>query len=145
MTCIAFGFFAGMLELYFQSSKVETYPESLSSIYKVTARFTNPADVILVNDPYIADRMPLFSSRMTVKPTMPFSMDVYVPKRDDHGLKYPQAICPIYNEFRRKLPMAPMVYVELGNVAALPCPEVIRQKKSAAILFSSPAVTLYRL
>ncbi len=143
--CIIAGAAAGALELYFQSSKIETYPESLSSIYKVTARFTNPDDIMLVNDAYMADRMPLFAGRMTIKPTMPFSMDVYVPKRDDKGEKYPQAICPIYTALHQKLPSARVVYVELGNVTPLQCSDVSAQKIRAPILFSSPAVTLYRL
>ncbi len=143
-TSIVFGAFAGMLEIYFQSSKVETYPELISRLYQVTVRFTNPDDIIVINDAYLADRMPLFAARMTLKPEIPFSMDVYVPKRIT-GVSYPTAICPMYKNLRRKLPSSPVVYAELANVAPLTCKEIVDAKRNAAVLFSSPSVTLYRL
>lgn len=142
---IVAGASSGMLELFFQSKKIESYPESLSAIYRVTTRFTDPEDSILVNDAYVADRMPILSLRMTFKPEVPFSMDVYVPKRDKTNLPYTQTICPVYARFKKQLPNAPVVYAELGNVAPLTCSDVINQKSRALILFSSPAVTLYRL
>lgn len=141
---VLFGASAGLLEVYFQSSKSETYTELTSRLYQVIIRYTNPDDIIVVNDAYFADRIPLFSGRMTIKPEIPFSMDVYVPKRKT-GEKYPTAMCPIYIDLRKKLPSAHVVYAELANVAPLPCKEIEDKKSTAPVLFTSPGIILYRL
>lgn len=146
LATIAVSAFSGLMEVYFQSRSFERYPEVLSRVYQVMNRMTNPNDVIITNDAYISDRIPLFANRMTIKPGIPFSMEVYVPKRQTLGEKYyNQELCPYYQKFVDSHLPYRLVYVEMQNVPQKPCADLQERKDKGTLLFSSPSINLYRL
>lgn len=137
---------AGFLEVYYQTKKIEKYPLLASQIYKVVTRSTFPSDIIVVNDAYTADRIPVLSSRLTLKQNLPFSLDVYLPKRVSQGDKfYSTELCDLYKKIKGQNLPYHFTYLELQNYPLFQCDELTAAKNKARIIYSSPSMILYRL
>ncbi len=136
---------AGVLESYYQSKNFELYTVEPSRMFRLIRWTTRDNDIVIINDQYYADRIPIQSFRSTITPVIPYYMSVYMPDRSYKGGNALDAeLCSILHEIQ-KFYSYQFVYVYLLNRKPIECDILKRTVDFEIPYFESAAMKLYKI
>lgn len=136
---------AGIMEIYFRTASFEIYSIHASRIYNLVTRYSKPTDIIISNDAYTADRIPVLSRRLTIKPFPPFSLDVYAPKRNyPQGETYGDEICSLFSKLNQTKSYN-FLYLELKTSPRISCNKITEKIQNLIPVYSSLSISIYKL